>query len=121
MTARELVPVGVLGQRIRKVFVAGGLFACTWAAQLLVRDPSWDGWWDAYNWPQLFLYAPVLFLLGAAVWQSICIIAEWLYRRAKRRTKNVEPEALQNTQTTLKFWLRDSLRICMLYITTCVI
>jgi hypothetical protein len=119
MTCRELVPVGPLGQRLRKAFVALALLACTWVLWLLVRDPTWDGWWDAFNWPQLFLYAPILFFLGAAVWQSVCFIAEWF--KAKRKTTNLESEVMQGAQSTLKFWLRDSLRVCVLYMTTCVI
>src|SRR5579864_5661425 len=111
MTFRELVPVGALGERIRKAFIAGSLFACTWAAWLLVRDPVWDGWWDAYNWPQLFLYAPTLFFLGAATWQLFCIIAEWFYRKLRQKTRNLEPQSLQNTLRTLNFWLWDSLRV----------
>jgi hypothetical protein len=121
MTFRELVPLGVLGQRIRKALVAGGLLACTYSAWQLVRDPAWDGWWDAFNWPQLFLYAPILFFFGAAVWQLVCIIAEFFCRKLKGETENLEPEALQDTQRTLKFWLRDSLRVCVLYIVTCAI
>ena len=121
MAFRELVPIGALGQRIRKAFIAGVLSAFAWTAWQLVRNPAWDGWWDAFNWPQLFLYAPILFLFCAAVWQLICFVAEWFYRKAKRKAKDLEPEALQDTQRTLKFWLRDSLRICVLYITTCLI
>lgn len=121
MVFRELVPVGRLGQRSRKTFAAVGLLTCTWVAWRLVRDPRGDGWWDAFNWPQLFLYAPILFFFGAAVWQSICIITESFRRKAKRKTENLEPELLQDDQRTLKFWLRDSLRVCALYITACVI
>jgi hypothetical protein len=118
MTFRELVPVGVLGQRIRNGFVAGGLFACTWAAWLSVRNPVWDDAWDAYNSPQLFLSAPSLFFLGAAIWQLICLIAESFYGKIKRETKTSNREGWQDTQWTLKFWLRDSLRICVFYVTT---
>jgi hypothetical protein len=70
MTCRQLVSVGGLGQRMRKTLVAGGLLTCTYAAWRLVRDPAWDGWLDALNWPQLFLYAPLLFFFGAAVSQE---------------------------------------------------
>lgn len=121
MTCRELVPVGTLGQRIRKAFVAGALLTCAYTTWQLVRDPAWDGWWDAFNWPQLFLYAPILFLAGAAVWQLVCIVAEWFYRNAKRKPQSLEPESLKDTQRTLRFWLQDSLRVCVLYITACAI
>src|SRR5277367_4990181 len=121
MTFRELVPVGALGQRIRNALVAGALLACVSSASQLVRNPAWDGWWDAYNWPQLFLYGPVLFFFCAAVWQLICVVAEWLYRKAKGNTEILELKTFQDTQRTLKFWLRDSWRVCVLYITTSVI
>jgi hypothetical protein len=121
MTYQGFVPVGALGERIRKAFVAGVLLACAWSAWLLVRNPAFDGWWDAFNWPQLFLYAPILFFLCSAVWQVICFVAEWFYSKAKRKTENPKPEALQDNQRTLNFWLRDSLRICVLYITTCAV
>jgi len=121
VTCRELVPVGSLGQRIRKAFVAGGLLTCADTAWHLVRDPEWDGWSDAFNWPQLFLYAPILFFFGATVWQLICVVSEWFYRKTMRKIQNVDPEALQDAQRTLNFWLRDSLRVSLLYITTCVI
>ena len=120
MTRGKLVPVGRLGQRIRKAFVAGALLICASAASTLVRDPAWDGWWDAYHWPQLFLIAPVVFFSGAVVWQFVSFVAEWLYRKAKRGAENQQPQALE-AQRTLKSWLRDSLRLCVLYATTCVI
>jgi hypothetical protein len=116
-----MIPVGGLGERIRKAFVAGGLFACTSAAMRLVRNPAFDGWWDAFNWPQLFLFAPYLFFQGAAVWQLICFLVEWFYRKVNRKTEKLEPGALQAAQRTLKFWLWDSARVCALYITTCLI
>jgi hypothetical protein len=121
MINREIVPVGAVGQRIRKAFVAASLLAGASIASQLVRDPAWDGWWDAYNWPQLFLNAPVLFFLGATAWQLICLIAELFRRKAKRKSKALEPGALQDTQRTLRFWLRDSLLVSVLYITTAVI
>jgi hypothetical protein len=121
MTFRELVPVGVLGQRFRKAFIAGALLACAWSAWQLARDPAWDGWWDAFNWPQLFLGAPILFLLGATVWQLAGFVAEWFYGKAKRKTENLKPITLRDTQKTLKFWLRDCLRVCALYVVTCAI
>lgn len=121
MTLRDLVPVGALGERMRKAFVAAALLACTYIAWELVRDPAWEGWWDAYNWPQLFLGAPLLFFAGAAIWQSICAIVAWFHGKTHRTTESLETEASQDIQKTPKFWLRDSLRICVLYITTCVI
>lgn len=121
MTRRELVPTGPLGQRLRKVVVAGVLLTCTYTAWSLVREPRWDGWWDAFSWPQLFLYAPVLFLFGVMVWQFTCFLVEWFNRKSNRKIKILEPEAMRDNQRTPKFWLRDSLRICLLYITTCVI
>jgi hypothetical protein len=121
MTCRKLAPVGRIGQRIRKASVAGGLFICTCAASLLVRDPAWDGYWDAFTWPQLFLQAPVLFFSCAAVWQSVCLIAEWLYSKAKRKAENPQPEGMEDPRRTLEFWLRDSLRVCALYLMTGVI
>jgi hypothetical protein len=121
MIHREIIPVGRLGQRVRKAFVAGGLFACTGAALQLVRDPALDGWWDAFNWPQLFLYAPYLFFFGAVVWQLVCCIAEWFDRKTNRRPQDLELKASHDSQRTLKFWLRDSSRIFLLYVTTCLI
>jgi len=121
MYLRKLVPVGVLGQRIRKAFVAGVLLECAWSAWQLVRNAAWDGWWDVFNWPQLFLYAPILFLFCSAVWQLVCFVAEWFYRKLKRKTENLKPEAFRDTQKTLNFWMRDLLRVCVLYITTCAI
>jgi hypothetical protein len=121
MNWRKLVPVGRLGRRARKACVAAGLFACTGAVSRSARNPAFDGWWDAFNWPQLFLYAPVLFLFGVAAWQLICFIAGWFNREADRKTESLEPETVQETQRTLKFWLRDSLRVLVVYITACVI
>jgi sterol desaturase/sphingolipid hydroxylase (fatty acid hydroxylase superfamily) len=121
LTLQQLVPVGRLGQRIRKTFVAGGLLTCTDVAWRLVRDPAWDGWWDAFNWLQLFLYAPLLFFSAATVWQLIGAIAEWFYRKVNRKTEYVEPEELQDVQRTPKFWLRDSLRVCVFYVAACLI
>jgi hypothetical protein len=121
MTRRALVPAGPLGQRLRKALVAGVLLTCTYTVWWLVREPRWDGWWDAFSWPQSFLYAPVLFFFGAMVWQFACFLVEWFSRKANRKIENLGPEAIRANQWTVKFWLRDSLRICLLYITTCVI
>jgi hypothetical protein len=121
MTYRELLPVGRSGGRLRKAFVAGALLAITYAAWHLVRDPAWDGWWDAFNWAQLFLYAPVLFFFGAATWQLLCLVAENLYQQRKSKVGNLSAGAAREEQRTLRFWLRDSLRICLLYFTACVI
>jgi hypothetical protein len=121
MTLRERIPVGRLGRRIRKAFVAGALFVCTYTAWRLVRDPAWDGWWDAFSWPQLFLYAPVLFFSGAACWQLFCFVTEWLYRLAARKSQSSEAVELQDIQKTSGFWLRDSLRILVLYAAACFI
>ena len=121
MTLKQLVRAGRFGQRIRKAFVAGVLLACTHAAWRMVRDPFFDGWWDAFNWPQLFLYAPVLFLCGASVWQLICLIAEWSYRAAKRKLETAESIESLDVQRGLTFWLQDSLRICALYVAACLI
>jgi hypothetical protein len=121
MTLKQLIPVGRLGERIRKWFVAGVLLACTDTASQLVRDRAWDGWWDAFNWPQLFLYAPLLFFSGATLWQLICVIVEWIYERAKRKPEHVEPKESQDIERAVKFWLQDSLRICALYVATCLI
>ena len=118
MNYLEFVPVGSLGKRVRKAFVAGVLLATTSAAWQLIRDPAWDGWWDAFNWPQLFLYAPVLFFSGIVLWQLACFVAEYLYRRGK---DNVVSESSQEEQKTLGFWFRDSSRICLLFVSTCVI
>lgn len=121
MTYRELIPVGSPGRRLRKSAVAAVLFAITYTAWRLVRDPAWDGWWDAFNWPQLFLYAPVLFFFCATFWQLVCFVAEYLYQRGKVKTGNLSSETSLGEQRTLRFWLRDSLRICSLYVATCVI
>jgi len=121
MTYRELLPDGRSGRRLRKALVAGALLAITYAAWHLVRDPAWEGWWDAYNWPQLFLYAPVLFFFGAAMWQLLCLVAEYLYQQRKNKAGNLSAEPEWEEQGTLRFWLRDSSRICLLYLTTCVI
>lgn len=121
MTWRELIPIGRLGRRARKACVAVGLLVCTDTASRLVRNPAFDGWWDAFNWPQLFLYAPVLFFSGAAAWQLICFIAEWFNRKVGGQTDPLEPETVQNAQRTLRFWLRNSLRVSVDYITACVI
>jgi hypothetical protein len=88
---------------------------------LLVRNPSFDGSWDAFNWPQLFLYAPILFFFGSAASQVIWFVAELFCRKVRRKAENPKPEALQDNQRTLNSWLRDSLRVCVLYITTCAI
>jgi hypothetical protein len=116
MAFQQLLPIGQLGQRIRKAFVVGGLLTCTYIAWRLVRDPAWDGWWDAFNWPQLFLYAPVLFFSFATILQLIGAISEWLLRKVNR-----QPTDVPDIRTTLEFWLKDSLRICALYIATCLI
>ena len=121
MTYRELVPVGSLGRRLRKSAVAGVLFATTYTAWELVRNPAWDGWWDAFNWPQLFLYAPVLFFFGATLWQLVCFVAEYLCQREKVKAGNFSSETLLERQRTLRFWIRDSLRICSLYVATGII
>jgi hypothetical protein len=121
MTYRELIPVGPLGRRLRKAFVAGALYATTYTAWRLLRNPAWDGWWDAFNWPQLFLYAPILFFFGVALWQLVCFVAEYLYQQRKAKAGNLSSEPWLEEQRTLRFWLRDSLHICSLYVTTCVI
>jgi hypothetical protein len=122
MNYRKLELGGRPGRRIREALVAGCFLVCTCAASRFLRDPTWDGWLDAYNWPQLFLMPPMFFFLGVTVWQSISFAAEWFYREAKRETENVGPEALRNDpQRTLRFWLRDSRSIGMVYITSCVI
>jgi len=121
MTYRELVPVGRTGRRLRKAFVAGTLLAITYAAWELVRNPTWDGWWDAYNWAQLFLYAPVLFFFGVALWQLVCFVAEYLYKQGKDKAGNLSAEPSREEQRTVRFWIRDSSRVCFLYLTTCVI
>jgi hypothetical protein len=64
--------------------------------------------------------ADLVFLL-LAMCQSICFIAELLYRWAKRDDSYRELEELQHTQRTLKFWLRDSSRICVFYVAAGVI
>jgi len=121
MTLEQILPIGPLGQRIRKAFVAGGLLTCTSIASQLVRDPAWDGWWDAFNWPQLFLYAPVLFFFFATIAQLIGAISEGVRRKANRQCAYVEPTDVPDIRATLKFWLKDSLRICALYVATCLI
>src|SRR5215831_5744460 len=123
MNYRKLVPVGRPGRRIREVLIAGCFLVFTGAASRSFRDPTWDGWLDAYTWPELFLMPPMFFFLGVAVWQSISLAAaEWFHRKAKRETENVGPEALRNDpQRTVKFWLRDSRNIGVVYITSCVI
>lgn len=121
MDLHKLVPVGALGQRIRKAFVAGSLLAGAWWLWLMVRDPVWDGWWDAFNWPQLFLYAPILFLFLAAVWQLVCFVAEWLYRKARRESVRGELPTSLDIQRSWKFWRRECVRICVLFITTCAV
>jgi hypothetical protein len=121
MTFKQLVPVGRLGERVRKALIAGVSWACTDAAWYRLRDPAFDGWTDTFTWPQLFLFAPVLFFSGAAVWQLICLIAEWSYRAAKRELESAESKESHDIQRTLKFWLRDSVRICALYVATCLI
>jgi hypothetical protein len=121
MTWRKLIPVGRLGRRARKACVAGGLLACTETALRLARNPALDGWLDAFNWPQLFLCAPVLFFSGATAWQLICIIAEWFNRKVGQQTEFLEPEATQNAQRTPTFWLLNSLRVSVDYIAACVI
>jgi hypothetical protein len=120
MTYRELLPIGRSGKRLRKAFVAGALLAITYAAWHLVRDPRWDGWWDAFNWAQLFLYAPVLFFFGAATWQFLCFVAEYSCQRRKNKAGTLSVQPAWEEQRTLRFWLRDSLRIFLLYLTTCV-
>ena len=67
-TVEKSLRASRLGLRVRKLFVASVLLTCTWVAWRLVHDPFWDSWWDAYNWPQLFLYSPYLFFFGAVVW-----------------------------------------------------
>jgi hypothetical protein len=121
MTCREFVPVGPLGRRLRKAFVAGVLLATANSAWHFVRNPAWDGWWDAYNWPQLFLYAPVLFFFGVALWQLVCFVAEYLYQQRKKNAGSLGRAPSLAEQRTMRFWLRDSLRICSLYVTTCLI
>lgn len=121
MNYRELVPVGTLGQRIRKLLVAGSFLAFVCILEQLVSDPAWAGWWDAYNWRQLFLGGPLLFFSGAVVWQLIFSIVELSHGKA-RSTGSYDPETFpQNAQKTLKFWLRDSLRISLLCAATCAI
>jgi hypothetical protein len=105
MNRREAAPATRLGQRILKTLIAGLFFVCTWVAWHVLRNPAWDGWWDAFNWPQLFLYAPSLFFQGALAWNLFCVIAE-VYRKAKRKTKSFETEGSRNPhQATAKFWL----------------
>jgi hypothetical protein len=103
MTYRELLPIGRSGKRFRKAFVAGALLAITYAAWHLVRDPRWDGWWDAFNWAQLFLYAPVLFFFGAAMWQFLCFVAEYSYQRRKNKAGTLSVEPAWEEQRTLRF------------------
>jgi sterol desaturase/sphingolipid hydroxylase (fatty acid hydroxylase superfamily) len=55
------------------------------------------------------------------VWQLIGAIAEWFYRKVNRKTEYVEPEELQDVQRTPKFWLLDSLRVCVFYVAACLI
>jgi hypothetical protein len=121
MVLQQPIPNGQLGQRIRKAFVAGGLFICTYAAWWLVRDPAWDGWWDAFTWPQLFLYAPSLFFLFATLAQLIGVIWEWLRRIVNRQATHLEPTYVPDIQATLGFWLKDSVRIGALYVATAFI
>ena len=118
---RELIPIGRLGERIRKPLVAGALFACVSVAWHLVRDRAWDGWWDAYTWPQLFLGAPYVFLFVVMVWQFIWMVSEELFGLARREFRKRGQEKLPNLERTLRFWLHQSSRICLLYLSICSI
>lgn len=121
MTWRERIPVGQPGRRIRKAFVAAVLFVCAQTASRLLRNPVFDGWWDAFTWPQLFLDAPALFFLGATGWQLMCFVVEWVHIKAGRKPQTRADEALQDNQRTPRFWLRDVSQISVLYITAAAI
>jgi hypothetical protein len=121
MAHRELVPVSPLGRRLRKALVAGSLLATAPAASQLVRSPAWDGWCDVFTWPQLFLCAPVLFFFGAAMWQSAFFVAGYFCQQDKRALRTLGSEPSPRSERTLGFWLRDSLRIGLLYVAACVI
>jgi hypothetical protein len=119
MTWRERISTGRLGRRIRNGFVAAVLFAICSAAWHMLRNPEWDGWLDVFTWSQLFLYAPTLFFAGATVWQFICLAIEWVCRKTKTQTQSAILALPSVDERTLSFWLRDSLRILLLYVAAC--
>lgn len=65
--------------------------------------------------------ARILFFSGATVWQLICFIAEWSYGKAKRKPGSSNSTSHRALRGLLRFWLRDSLHVSVLYITTAVI
>ena len=121
MTFKQLVPVGRLGERVRKALIAGVSWACTDAAWYRLRDPAFDGWTDTIH---VAATIPVrsrfVFLWRRSV-AANRLIAEWSYRAAKRELESAESKESHDIQRTLKFWLRDSVRICALYVATCLI
>ncbi len=52
---------------------------------------------------------------------AVCFVAEYLSQQRKNKAGNPATGFSWEPQRTLRFWLRDSLRVCLLYLTTCVI
>lgn len=106
-----------LGRRVRKGLVAAGLLAGIDLASFLVRDPRFDGWVDAYTWPQLFLSGPLLFSFCITAWQLICIAGYLLLSVFKRKP----PAGGVYDPKGAAFWIHDSSRILGLYAASCAI
>jgi hypothetical protein len=119
VSSTEHPPAVPLGHGIRKALVAGLLWIAADTTFRWVRNPALDGWVDAYNWPQLFLFAPILFFLFAAVAESLLVVIECV-RRAVSRQSSRAASAEKSTVMSIS-WLRDSLRISGIYLLACLI
>lgn len=110
-----------LGRRVRKGLIAVGLFAGLDLAYSVARDPRFDGWTDAYTWPQLFLSGPVLFCFCIMAWQMVCIAGGLLSSLFKRKPPALVAYRAQDRREDAAFWIHDSARILALYAAACVI
>jgi hypothetical protein len=121
MTWRERIPTGRLGRRIRNGFIATALFAICSAVWHVLRSPQWDDGWHFFTWRQLFLDAPTMFLVGATVWQFLCLTTEWLYLTTNKQALSKTLPPLGGDERALRFWLRDLLRISVIYVVVCIL
>lgn len=119
MNFRALVPAGSRGSHLRKALIAVVFFAAAELVWRLIRDPVWEGWIDAYTWPQLFLGAPAIFFAGAAIGHCFCFIAETTRVLLSRAPQKLT--APHTNECTLTVWFRNSFHIFAMYFATTAI
>ena len=64
---------------------------------------------------------PSCFSSGLLCGSYVRFVAEYLYQQGKDKAGSLSSEPSPEGQRTVRFWIRDSLRVCFLYVTTCVV